>query len=101
MGIRRKVLPVAIAYAIGGWVLLQIGDVLIGLLELPGWWGRVIVALVPDFWGQSKNSAFRRGSAPGDYEIAGQLLAKARSISDAIGMHGVVRRIDEFAQRIT
>ncbi len=44
--IRRKVLPVAAAYAIGGWVLLQIGDVLIGLLELPGWLGKVLVALV-------------------------------------------------------
>jgi hypothetical protein len=27
-------------------VLLQIGDVLIGLLELPGWLGKVLVALV-------------------------------------------------------
>ncbi|MGB5256209.1 MAG: hypothetical protein WBN44_03070 [Woeseiaceae bacterium] len=44
--VRRKVLPVAAAYAIGGWVLLQIGDVLIGLLELPGWLGKVLVALV-------------------------------------------------------
>lgn len=43
--IRRKVLPVAAAYAIGGWVLLQVGDVMIGLLELPGWTGRVLVAL--------------------------------------------------------
>lgn len=38
--IRRKVLPVAVAYAIGGWMLLQVGDVLIGLLELPGWLGK-------------------------------------------------------------
>ena len=43
--IRRKVLPVAVAYAIGGWLLLQIGDVLIGLLELPGWVGKILVAL--------------------------------------------------------
>ena len=34
--IRRRVLPVVVAYAISGWVLLQVGDVLIGLLELPG-----------------------------------------------------------------
>jgi tetratricopeptide (TPR) repeat protein len=40
------VLPVAVAYAIGGWVFLQVGDVLIGLLELPGWTGRILVALV-------------------------------------------------------
>ncbi len=44
--IRRKVLPVAIAYAIGGWLLLQVGDVLIGLLELPGATGKILVALV-------------------------------------------------------
>jgi len=43
--IRRKVLPVAVAYAIGGWVLLQVGDVLIGLLELPGWTGKILVAV--------------------------------------------------------
>lgn len=42
--IRRKVIPVAVAYAIGGWVLLQVGDVLIGLLELPAWTGKVLVA---------------------------------------------------------
>ena len=39
-------LPVAVAYAIGGWVLLQVGDVLIGLLELPGSTGKILVALV-------------------------------------------------------
>ena len=44
--IRRKVLPVAAAYAIAGWVLLQVGDVLIGLLELPGWTGKILVAAV-------------------------------------------------------
>lgn len=44
--IRRKVLPVAAAYAFGGWVFLQVGDVLIGLLQLPGWLGKVLVALV-------------------------------------------------------
>lgn len=44
--IRRKVLSVAAAYAIGGWVFLQIGDVLIGLLELPGWLGKILVAVV-------------------------------------------------------
>jgi len=32
-------------YAIGAWVLLQVGDVLIGLLELPGWIGKAMVAI--------------------------------------------------------
>ena len=36
-------LPVAAAYAIGGWVFLQIGGALIGL---PGWLGKALVALV-------------------------------------------------------
>ena len=46
-------LSVVVAYAIGGWVLLQAGDVLIGLLELPAWTGKALVALIavgmPDF----------------------------------------------------
>ena len=42
---RRKVLRVAIAYVVAGWVLLQVGDVLIGLLELPGWSGKLLVAV--------------------------------------------------------
>jgi len=40
---RRKVLRVAAAYAIGGWLLLQLTDVLRGLLELPNWIGRIVV----------------------------------------------------------
>ena len=43
---RRKVVRVAIAYAIGAWVLLQIGDTVFGLLELPGWVGKVLVGLL-------------------------------------------------------
>jgi hypothetical protein len=43
--VKRKVLPVAAAYAIGVWVLLQVGDVVIGLLELPGWTGKIVVAV--------------------------------------------------------
>jgi hypothetical protein len=41
---RRKVVRVAIAYAIGAWVLLQVGDTLFGLLELPGLAGKALVA---------------------------------------------------------
>jgi hypothetical protein len=43
---RRKVIRVAIAYVIAGWVLLQAGDVLIGMLQLPQWWGRIIVGVL-------------------------------------------------------
>ncbi|MGB5544451.1 MAG: hypothetical protein WBO15_13730, partial [Gammaproteobacteria bacterium] len=40
---RRKVVRVALAYAVGAWVLMQVGDTLFGLLELPGWAGRALV----------------------------------------------------------
>jgi TolB-like protein/Tfp pilus assembly protein PilF len=43
---RRKVIRVAAAYAIGGWLLLQLTDVLQGLLELPNWIGRIVVLFV-------------------------------------------------------
>jgi len=40
---RREVYPVIVAYAIGGWILLQIGEVTFGPLGLPDW---VMTALV-------------------------------------------------------
>lgn len=33
----------AVAYIIGAWLLMQVGDTLVGLLELPGWTGRALV----------------------------------------------------------
>jgi len=43
---RRKVIRVAAGYAIGGWVLLQLADVLRNLLDLPTWIGRLVVLFV-------------------------------------------------------
>ncbi len=40
---RRKVVRVAAAYVIGAWLLMQVGDTLVGLLELPGWTGKALV----------------------------------------------------------
>ncbi|MGD8680607.1 MAG: AAA family ATPase [Lysobacterales bacterium] len=40
---RRKVVRVAVAYVIGAWVLMQVGDTLVGLLELPSWAGKALV----------------------------------------------------------
>lgn len=40
---RRKVVRVAVAYVIGAWLLMQVGDTLLGLLELPGWLGKALV----------------------------------------------------------
>lgn len=40
---RRKVVRVALAYVIGAWLLMQVGDTLVGLLELPGWTGKALV----------------------------------------------------------
>ena len=41
--VRRRVYPVVVAYAVVGWVLLQIGEVTFGPLGLPDW---VMTALV-------------------------------------------------------
>ncbi len=43
---RRNVFRVGIAYVVGGWLLLQLTDVLSQLLDLPEVVGRVIVLLV-------------------------------------------------------
>ena len=43
---RRNVVRVGIAYVIGGWLLLQLTDVLSQLLDLPEVVGRIIVLLV-------------------------------------------------------
>jgi TolB-like protein/Tfp pilus assembly protein PilF len=43
---RRKVIKVATGYAIGGWVLLQLTSVLISLLDLSDWIGRLVVLIV-------------------------------------------------------
>ena len=43
---RRKVVRVAVGYAIGAWVLLQLTSILASLLDFPDWIGRVIVLLV-------------------------------------------------------
>ncbi len=40
---RRKVVRVVIAYAIGAWVLMQIGDTVFGLLDVPTWAGKALV----------------------------------------------------------
>lgn len=43
---RRKVVRVAVAYVVGAWLLIQVGDTLVGLLELPGWTGKALVVAV-------------------------------------------------------
>jgi TolB-like protein/Tfp pilus assembly protein PilF len=43
---RRNVFRVGIAYVVGGWLLLQLTDVLLQLLDLPEVIGRVVVLLV-------------------------------------------------------
>ena len=43
---RRNVIRVAIAYLIGSWILLQVVDVLVPLLTLPDWVGRLVFLFV-------------------------------------------------------
>lgn len=40
---RRKVVRVAVGYVIAAWLLMQVGETLVGLLELPGWIGKALV----------------------------------------------------------
>ena len=43
---RRNVVRVAIAYAIVSWLILQLTDVLMPLLNLPEWTGRLVILLL-------------------------------------------------------
>ena len=43
---RRNVVRVGALYAVGSWLMLQVADVLFGLLELPGWSLRLVLAIV-------------------------------------------------------
>ena len=43
---RRNVVRVAIAYAVGSWLILQLADVFGSLLKLPDWTGKLVVLLV-------------------------------------------------------
>jgi ABC-type sulfate transport system permease subunit len=43
---RRNVFRVGVAYAVAGWLVLQLTDVLSELLDLPGTVGPVVVAIV-------------------------------------------------------
>ena len=43
---RRNVVRVALAYAIVSWLILQLTDVLVPLLSLPGWVGRFVLLLL-------------------------------------------------------
>jgi TolB-like protein len=43
---RRNVIRVGVLYAVVGWVLLQVGDILFGLLDVPGWGLRLVLGLL-------------------------------------------------------
>ena len=43
---RRNVFRVAIFYLIGAWLMLQIADIIVPLLNLPGWTGRFILLML-------------------------------------------------------
>lgn len=43
---RRNVVRVAVLYVITAWVVLQLADVLVGVLDLPHWAGRLVLALL-------------------------------------------------------
>lgn len=43
---RRNVVRVAILYAIASWAILEAAEVIFGMLQLPAWAGRLILALI-------------------------------------------------------
>jgi TolB-like protein/Flp pilus assembly protein TadD len=43
---RRNVVRVGLLYAVGGWLILQVADVLVGLLSLPDWTLRFVALLL-------------------------------------------------------
>ncbi len=43
---RRNVVRVTIAYSIVGWLILQLTDVLMPMLGLPEWVGRLVILLL-------------------------------------------------------
>jgi hypothetical protein len=43
---RRSVFRVGLAYLAAAWVLLQVGDILFNFLDVPGWAGRLLLALL-------------------------------------------------------
>jgi len=43
---RRNVIRVTVLYSVAGWVLMQIADILFGLLDVPGWGLRLVLGLL-------------------------------------------------------
>jgi len=43
---RRNVFRVGIVYAVVGWVLLQIGEIVFGFLEVPTWAGKLLIVFL-------------------------------------------------------
>ncbi len=43
---RRNVIRVGAFYAVAGWLLLQVADILFGLLDVPGWGLRLVLGLL-------------------------------------------------------
>ena len=43
---RRNVFRVAVAYLVASWLLLQIVDVLVPILDLPGWVGKLVFLVI-------------------------------------------------------
>ena len=43
---RRNVFRMAVLYAVAAWLVMQVAEVIIGLAELPGWSGQIVLALL-------------------------------------------------------
>ena len=43
---RRNVMRVALLYLVAGWVILQVAELLAGVLKLPDWTSRLVLVLL-------------------------------------------------------
>jgi len=43
---RRNVLRMVVLYVVAAWLIMQVAEVIIGLAELPGWSGQIVLALL-------------------------------------------------------
>jgi DNA-binding winged helix-turn-helix (wHTH) protein len=57
---QRGVVQAAIAYIVSGWLIIQVADTVLGLLNLPPWTGTFLVPRIP-----GRPGGARHGLAPG------------------------------------
>lgn len=96
---RRKVVKVAIAYAIVGWLLVQVAATFFPALQLPGWTVTLVAALVilgfpialvlSWAFDLTPEGLVRTPDAPGEQNDSGKPVTAPRDAADARDSHTV------------